>query len=485
MRTVVFVSGDIGRSPRMQFHALSLAQCAGHAVDLVGLKGPAPYPPVLADPNIRLVHLWGLQRFFKSLPRFLFLLAAPFRLLWQFLATLWVLLFTVKAPNFVIMQNPPALPYMLAVYLACRLRGATFVVDWHNFTYSILELRFGTNSVITRLARWFEVSLGRRADESLCVSKAMRAHMVKMWDIHPTVLYDCPPAFVGAISLEEKHDLMLRYGLRSPILAEAHAMNEKGGVDGEADAAGELPEATLLTEINRKSHQVVARKKRPFVMVTSTSYTPDEDLRILLRALNTLDRDLQDRVDVGLESPDGVQYVVIITGRGPMKEYYRNTIMRMHLRFCAVRMLWLDAGDYFKLLSCADVGISLHFSSSALDLPMKVVDMFGAGTPVLALKYQCIDELVHHGSNGMVFKNSVELVEQIRLLSHDPDLLDQLREGAIRTGGRKFFDEWTQKTTLLFPVVAPRPPQQQQPHRREEEEQEQHNQEDAHSVREE
>ena len=43
---------------------------------------------------------------------------------------------------------------MLAVYLACRLRGATFVVDWHNFTYSILELRFGTNSVITKLARW-------------------------------------------------------------------------------------------------------------------------------------------------------------------------------------------------------------------------------------------------------------------------------------------------------------------------------------------
>ena len=52
-----------------------------------------------------------------------------------------------------------------------------------------------------------------------------------------------------------------------------------------------------------QSHQVVARKKRPFVMVTSTSYTPDEDLRILLRALNTLDRDLQDRVGEWIQGP--------------------------------------------------------------------------------------------------------------------------------------------------------------------------------------
>jgi len=47
----VLVLGDIGRSPRMQYHALSIAR-GGGKVDIIGYHGKQYFPPFAVRANI-------------------------------------------------------------------------------------------------------------------------------------------------------------------------------------------------------------------------------------------------------------------------------------------------------------------------------------------------------------------------------------------------------------------------------------------------
>ena len=64
--------------------------------------------------------------------------------------------------------------------------------------------------------------------------------------------------------------------------------------------------------------------------------------------------------------------VILVTGKGPQHAMYELRMQQLDLQHVAFRTAWLEAADYPILLGSADLGVSLHTSSSELDLPMKV-----------------------------------------------------------------------------------------------------------------
>ena len=116
-------------------------------------------------------------------------------------------------------------------------------------------------------------------------------------------------------------------------------------------------------------------------MISSTSWTEDEDFQVLLDALQLYG----EKVCMNDKLP---RLVCAITGKGPLKEFYKQIIEESNFSNVDIVLPWLEPDDYPILVAAADLGVCLHTSSSALDLPMKVVDMFGCAVPVCAIKFE-------------------------------------------------------------------------------------------------
>ena len=370
----------------------------------------------------------------------------------------------------------------------------------------------------------YERWAGRGADGHMCVTAAMRDWLAREWGVrNAVVVHDKPPAFFKPTDAAGAHELFTRLQPEldnSPAAVPGDCGFLHGSYCGGGDArwgsaaadefraaaaspvrrsrriqaasgsgigGGDGGEARTLFTETRVGGEPTMRANasgRPALLVSSTSWTPDEDFGILLEALRIYDGvaaadaagvhgDAGDSNDsaprrrrssaVGARRrrryPD---LVVVVTGKGPLRAGYEAQMSALRLSHVAVRTAWLAAEDYPALLGAADLGVCLHTSSSGLDLPMKVVDMFGAGLPVAAARYDVIRELVSEGENGVLFDGPEELAEHLLGLLggwHDVDPgrgrgnslgLERLRRGAAAAALERWDENWERCAKPFF-----------------------------------
>ncbi|ODN82904.1 hypothetical protein L202_01155 [Cryptococcus amylolentus CBS 6039] len=404
----VLVLGDIGRSPRMMYHADSFAKNQW-ATYVVGYENTAPIPSLLEN---QLVSFHGLAEAPTLVDLLPWALRAPIRVSYQIMSVIYICIWSIPCNTEVLLvQNPPSIPTLALAQAVCFVTKTKLIIDWHNTGYSILAMRVGEHSPLVKVATCLEAKFGKKAFAHLFVTKALEEFLVQKWDLRgkTTVLHDRPPQNFRRTGPMVQHELFHRLLPElEPPFPSTFPLTD--------------PADTIFTEIG-PSGMPAFRTDKPALVVSSTSWTADEDFTPFVVALDAYQR----AVDSGANLP---KLVVIITGRGGLRAQFETIVASREAtqawKDIIVRCVFLPARDYPALLGSADLGVSLHSSSSGRDLPMKVVDMFGCGVPVLARNFICLHELVKNGKNGRVFESGTEmgqlLIELFDSFPVSPDL---------------------------------------------------------------
>ena len=431
----------------------------------------------------------------------------------QTVQLMYTMLVRCSTPDYLLVQNPPSIPTLLIAAIVSTLRSASLIIDWHNFGYSLVGLSLGQSHRLTQLSRLYEHVLAHTATAHLCVTRAMQQFLLQKWGVRATVLYDRPPVNFRRLTAEEKHDLWVE--LQEKRYIDIAAVEEKL-------LGRRIVDGTLMTEVRGSEEGgVCERADRPLVLISSTSWTADEDFSMLLTAVTEYDRvrneevkEVQRRLKRGVEEESKVDgeeddeydvneaaniadddvttssaqllhtiavlrrhrqhrnttlppLLVLITGKGPLLQPFLATIAQLHLPSVYIATLFLPFHLYPLLLGSSDVGLSFHTSSSGLDLPMKVVDMFGAELPALAVGFNCLGELVEEGKTGYVFSDGMALAQLIEVMAtsegeaaaggwmSERGRIGRMRVNVKRWADKRWDESWREHAAPLFITSAP------------------------------
>jgi beta-1,4-mannosyltransferase len=183
-----------------------------------------------------------------------------------------------------------------------------------------------------------------------------------------------------------------------------------------------------------------SRDASRMVAICPAGWTADEDIELLLAALHLL-RDSE--------------LTVYITGEGMKRRELEPELQVLRASGVLVDTGFLPEDDYWSLISRADLGLSLHRSSSGLDLAMKVVDLFSASVPVCALDYGgSISEQIEEGVTGFLFCTAQDLAHLLKRLAAAPDTLVPLRRAIGARWPASWHDEWKRVALPKLPAFG-------------------------------
>jgi beta-1,4-mannosyltransferase len=406
------VGGDFARSPRMQYHATSLCESGRfREVRCVGLdEGNRCAEHLTRQANVRWLLLNNKSRsaaaarggwLVRTVRKVASYTTSFFWCLWRATAPLDG---AGETRVVMLMQTPPAVPFLVlahAVVIARRMQRVVYpsrkawssvalVIDFHNFGYTLLEVDRRPAPVVL-LYRAMETLFGI-ADAHVTVSRAMQARLSGSDGVVPrilavpaaaiTVLYDCAPDFFQPLKPGSRHAALRTITEKEPTL--------------------QLP--SWFASADEPAVPTLA-------IVSSTSWTADDDYELVVNALKAIDERIR-RADGGKGA--AMRVWLLVTGKGESRARFEAQVTAANYsEAVSVSTHYFQSFlAYATVLSTFDVGLCVHRSSSGLDLPMKCVDMFGAGLPVAALEYPALPELVSI-ETGWAFNDDADLAQML------------------------------------------------------------------------
>ena len=211
----LLVLGDLNRSPRMLNHTIAISNLLTNElneISLIGFNGGDIRSDLLSNPKIKVYYIPNtMEHFLKKFPRFLFLFTAIVRIILQIIMLIYILLVKIPRPSFLILQNPPGIPSIYIARLITFLRRSKFVIDWHNYGYTILQVN-KRNKIIVQIAKLYEKIYGSTADMHFCVSDAMKRHLKETMNIDAINLPDrAMEGIFKRLELNESHEMFQEY----------------------------------------------------------------------------------------------------------------------------------------------------------------------------------------------------------------------------------------------------------------------------------